>query len=135
LRSKTGASLDDDGNIRSMGADASPLARLRRAISVGSLAQAESAARELRHLDDEDALRLLLLLFRERDGRYERAAIRWLGRVLATHPGIGFIGAGDLLSGLEGLGGPAPQVARSRISSGLRQAGLKRAAERAAQDD
>jgi hypothetical protein len=86
-----------------MGADASPLARLRRAISVGSLAQAESAARELRHLDDEDALRLLLLLFRERDGRYERAAIRWLGRVLATHPGIGFIGAAICSPGWRGL--------------------------------
>ena len=118
-----------------MGADASPLARLRRALSAGSLAQAETAARELHHLDDEDALRLLLLLFRKGDGRYERAAVRWVGRVLATYPRIGFVGAGDLLSGLEGLGGSAPQVARSRIASGLRQAGLKRAAERAAQDE
>jgi hypothetical protein len=117
-----------------VGAPASPLAVFRRAIEVGSLAQAEAAARELPHLDDEDALRLLLLLFQKGEGRYERAAVRFLGRVLATHPGIGFIGAGDLLSGLEGLGGPAPQVARSRIASGLRQAGLKRAAERAARD-
>jgi hypothetical protein len=117
-----------------MSADASPLAQLRRALDAGSLTQADAAARELQHLDDEDALRLLLLLFREHDGRHERAAVRFLGRVLATHPAIGFIGAGDLLSGLEGLGGPAPQLARSRIASGLRQAGLKRAAERAARD-
>jgi len=117
-----------------MGADAHPLARFRRALGAGSLAQAEAAARELGQLEDEDALRLLLLLFKEGDGRYERAAVRFLGRVLATHPGIGFVGAGDLLSGLKELGGPNHLVARSRIASGLRQAGLKRAAERAVRD-
>jgi hypothetical protein len=100
-----------------MGADASPLARLRRALSAGSLAQAETAARELHHLDDEDALRLLLLLFRKGDGRYERGAVRWLGRVLATHPRIGFVGAGDLLSGLEGLSGPAPPAYQAWVGS------------------
>jgi hypothetical protein len=126
--------LDRHANICSMGAEASPLVRLRRALSAGSLAGAEAAARELPFLDDEDALRLLLLLHRERDGRYERAATRFLGRVLATHPRIGFVGTSDLLDGLQGLGGPAPEVARSRIASGLRQAGLKRAAKRAASE-
>jgi hypothetical protein len=117
-----------------MDADVSPLARLRRALNVGSLLQAEAAARELHRLEDEDALRLLLLLHDAHDRRYERAAVRFLGRVLATHPGIGFIGAGDLLSGLKELGGSNHVVARSRIVSGLRQAGLNRAAERAVRD-
>jgi hypothetical protein len=72
------------------------------ALGAGSLPEAEAAARELRYLDDEDSLRLLTLLFREGERRYERAAVRFPGCVLATHPAIGFIGAGDLLSGLEG---------------------------------
>ena len=93
------------------------------------MAEAEAAARELPRLDDHDALRLVLLLLRKGDGRYERAAIRWLGRVLAEHPGIGFASAGDLIEGFAGLGGPAPDVARSRIAGPLRRAGLPRAAE------
>jgi hypothetical protein len=113
---------------------ASPKARLQQALDAGDLRQAETAARQLGQLDDELSLGLVLLLHAEGDRRYERGAVRFLGRVLATHPGIGFIGADDLLSGLQGLGGPAPQVARGRIASGLRQAGLKQAAKRAVSD-
>ena len=117
-----------------MDEDATPKALLHSALEAGNLPQAEAAARQLGQLDDELSLGLVLLLHAERDGRYERGAVRFLGRVLATHPGIGFIGADDLLSGLQGLGGPAPQVARGRIASGLRQAGLKQAAKRAVSD-
>jgi hypothetical protein len=123
--------LDVDANICSMDAEASPKARLRQALDAGDLRRAEAAARRLGQLDDELSLGLVLLLHAEGDRRYERGAVRFLGRVLATHPGIGFIGADDLLSGLQELGGPAPQVARGRIASGLRQAGLKQAAKRA----
>jgi hypothetical protein len=117
-----------------MDVEASPKAWLRQALDAGDLRQAEAAARQLGQLDDELSLGLVLLLHAERDRRYERGAVRFLGRVLAGHPGIGFIGADDLLSGLQGLGGPAPQVARGRIASGLRQAGLKQAAKRAVSD-
>ena len=117
-----------------MDPDDSPKARLRHALDAGDLPQAEAAARQLGQLDDELSLMLVLLLHAEGDRRYERGAVRFLGRVLATRPGIGFIGADDLLSGLQGLGGPAPQVARGRIASGLRQAGLKQAAQRAVSD-
>jgi hypothetical protein len=112
-----------------MGADASPLPRFRRAIAARSLLQAEAAARELGRLGDEDALELVLLLFARADPRYERAAVRLAGRVLARPPGLGFELARDLLDGFAGLGGPAPEVARSRIALALRAAGLERAAE------
>lgn len=111
-----------------MGSASSPLPRFRAAIERGSLIQAEAAARELGGLQLDDALRLVLLLHREHDGRYERAAVRFLGRVLSEHPGIGFTLADTLLDGLSELDGPAADVARSRMALALRAAGLPNAA-------
>jgi hypothetical protein len=115
--------------MRSMDAASSALPRFRAAIERGSLIQAEAAARELGGLGLDDALRLLLLLRRERDGRYERAAVRFLGRVLSERPGIGFTLADTLLDGLSELDGPAADVARSRIALALRAAQLVSAAD------
>lgn len=121
--------VSPSANMRSMSANSSPLPRFRRAIEVGSVLQAEAAARELGSLDLDDALRLLLLLHRERDERYERAAVRFLGRVLSERPGIGFTLADTLLDGLSELDGPAADVARSRIALALRGAHLAHAAD------
>jgi hypothetical protein len=107
-----------------MGAHGSPLPRFRRAVEHGSLIQAEAAARELGRLDLDDALRLVLLFRREGDRRFERAAVRFIGRVLAERPGLGFELADTLLRGLSELDGPASNVARSRIALALRAAGL-----------
>jgi hypothetical protein len=64
----------------SMTSDGSEYARFRRALQTGNQALVLAAARELPQVALEDALRICLLL---RDGnreRYERAAVRWLGR-------------------------------------------------------
>ena len=111
-----------------MNADTSPSARLNRAFERGSLAQAEAAARELRTLSAEDALRLLLLLIAEQDSRYERAAVRWLGRVLVGSPHVGLELAQEAAEALGGLVGASPDVARSRLALFLRNAGLDQAA-------
>lgn len=71
-----------------MRADASPHARFRRALDDGQLAPAETAARELSSPSIEETLRLVLLLLRKHDPRFEPAAVKWLGRVLADHPRI-----------------------------------------------
>ena len=92
------------------------------------MAQAEAAARELRTLSAEDALRLLLLLIAERDARYERAAVRWLGRVLAESPHVGLELAQEAAEALSGLAGASPDVARARLAIFLRNAGLDGAA-------
>lgn len=118
-----------------MSANSSPLPRFRRAVEVGSVLQAEAAARELGSLSDEDALRFLLLLHRVGDARYERAAVRFLGRVLAGHPGLGFELADTLLDGLSELDGPASNVARSRIALALRGAGLEAASNYVARSE
>jgi hypothetical protein len=56
-------------------------ARFTRAITLGHLLAAETAARELGALSSSDALALCLLYQREGDPRFERAFRRWLGRV------------------------------------------------------
>ena len=103
-----------------MRAASSPLALLHHALERGSLIQAEAAARECGRLELQDALRLVLLFLRKRDGRYERAAIKWLGRVLAEHPAIGFEHAEDAVGALKALGGPYGNVARARLAMALR---------------
>lgn len=58
----------------------SPYARFQRALEVGNELLVLAAARELPQVALADALRICLVL---RDGdpdRYERAAVRWLGR-------------------------------------------------------
>jgi hypothetical protein len=60
--------------------DGSPYARFRRALETGNELLILSTARELPQIALDDALRICLVL---RDGdprRYERAAVRWLGR-------------------------------------------------------
>src|SRR5256886_11345103 len=60
--------------------DGSAYSRFRRALETGNELLVLTAARELPQIALDDALRICLLL---RDGdpdRYERAAVRWLGR-------------------------------------------------------
>ena len=63
-----------------MTSEGSPYARFRRALDTGNELLVLTAARELPQIALDDALRICLVL---RDGdplRYERAAVRWLGR-------------------------------------------------------
>lgn len=63
-----------------MTSDGSPYSRFRRALDTGNELLVLAAARELPQIKLDDALRVVLVL---RDGdaqRYERAAVRWLGR-------------------------------------------------------
>jgi hypothetical protein len=60
--------------------DGSPYACFRRALETGNELLVLGAARELPQVALDDALRICLVL---RDGdrrRYDRAAVRWLGR-------------------------------------------------------
>jgi hypothetical protein len=60
-----------------------PYARFRRGLEVRSVMQAEIAAREMGRLGLLDALDYLTLLAAEAPDRYDRAARRWLARLLA----------------------------------------------------
>jgi hypothetical protein len=63
-----------------MTSDGNPYARFRRALNTGSEAIVLAAARELPQIALDDALRICLVLRGGDPVRYERAAVRWLGR-------------------------------------------------------
>jgi hypothetical protein len=60
--------------------DGSPYSRFRRALETGNELLVLGAARELPQIALDDALRICLVLRDGDPGRYERAAVRWLGR-------------------------------------------------------
>jgi hypothetical protein len=63
-----------------MTSEGSPYARFRRALGTGNPTLVTAAALELPQIALDDALRICLV-YRDGDpGRYERAAVRWLGR-------------------------------------------------------
>jgi hypothetical protein len=64
-----------------------PYARFRRALATGNPRIAEAAARDLQLVSLADALELCLL-YRGEPERYERAAARWIARLIAERPGI-----------------------------------------------
>ena len=72
-------------NIRSVTSQGHPYARFRRALATGNPRIAEAAARDLEHIGLADAL-TLCLLYRDDPERYERAAARWIGRLVAERP-------------------------------------------------
>jgi hypothetical protein len=60
--------------------DGNPYARFRRALDTGNETLVTAAARELPQIALDDALRICLVLRGGDPDRYERAAVRWLGR-------------------------------------------------------
>ena len=63
-----------------MTSDGSAYARFKRALEVGNELLVLATARELPRIALDDALRICLLLREGDPDRYERAAVRWLGR-------------------------------------------------------
>jgi hypothetical protein len=60
--------------------DGSAYTRFRRALETGNELLVVSAARELPRIALNDALRICLVLRKGDPDRYDRAAVRWLGR-------------------------------------------------------
>jgi hypothetical protein len=71
-----------------MGNAGSPYARFQRALSTGNELLVMAAARELPQIALDDALRICLLLREGPAHRYERAAVRWLGRFALEAEGV-----------------------------------------------
>jgi hypothetical protein len=63
-----------------MTSDGSPYQRFRRALDTGNESLVVATALELPRIALDDALRICLVLRGGDPDRYERAAIRWLGR-------------------------------------------------------
>lgn len=71
-----------------MTAHGNPATRYRRAIETRSVFLAELAAQEMGHLPLVDALGLLQLYAAGESEKYERAAVRWLGRLAFERRGL-----------------------------------------------
>jgi hypothetical protein len=63
-----------------------PYARFQRALASGNLVIIEAAAAELPRVGLDDALLILSLLADKGDPRFDRAAARWIGRLLIETP-------------------------------------------------
>ena len=86
-----------------MTAQPTPHIRFRRAIDARSIPLAELTAREMRHLTLEDALELVILYAEKKDAKFERAACRWLARLLAERETLILADAMDAASALAAL--------------------------------
>ena len=71
-----------------MTSDGNPYARFRRALATGNAALVTAAALELPRIALDDALRICLVLRGGDPDRYERAAVRWLGRFALEARGV-----------------------------------------------
>ena len=69
-----------------MTSQGSAYSRFQRALTTGNLQLIEAAAAELPKVSLEDALAILIVLAQRGDPRFERAAARWVGRLLTETP-------------------------------------------------
>jgi hypothetical protein len=83
-----------------MTSDGNPYARFRRALATGNESLVIAAALELPRVALDDALRICLVLRGGDPARYERAAVRWLGRFALEGRGVTIT---DLRSAAEAL--------------------------------
>lgn len=79
-----------------------PYSRFRRALLTRNVHLIDAAARELRHIALDDALRILVVLAERRDQRYDRAAARFAARV-TTERRLGMAEARYVLALAEAL--------------------------------
>ena len=99
-----------------MTAPPSPHIRFRRAIDAKSVVLAELTAREMRHLTLEDALELVVLYAETGDAKFERAASRWLGRLIVERENLTLGEAQLAAAALVGLEA-APLTAATTLRS------------------
>jgi hypothetical protein len=71
-----------------MTSDGNAYSRFRRALQSGNETLVIAAARELPQVALDDALRICLVLRSGDPARYERAAVRWLGRFALEARGV-----------------------------------------------
>jgi hypothetical protein len=69
------------------------------------------AAAELRQIQLDDAVEILVLMAQERDPRFDRATARWVGRLLAERPLGRALGAG--VGGASAVGQRVAESARA----------------------
>lgn len=107
-------------------AGASSIILLSRAIEAGNLRQVRLVAAELDAVPIPYALRILLLIRDKEPDRFEPAAVKLAGRLMAKHPDVGLEGAAALLYELAALG--SRKSAARRLADQLAEMGEGEAA-------
>jgi hypothetical protein len=105
----------------------SPYARFQRALATGNLAIVRAAAAELPRIGVAEAAAILLVILRSEPSQYERAAVRWLGRLCLERTRVDLA---DLSRAAAALGAlpDRPEAARPALAEVCRRAGQERAA-------
>lgn len=93
-----------------MTSDGNPYARFRRALELGNPTLITATARELPRIALDDALRICLVLRGSDPDRYERAAVRWLGRFALEGRGVSIEDLRAAAAALAALPHQAPEA-------------------------
>jgi hypothetical protein len=111
-----------------VGSQTYDFARFRRALDVGNVTEALSAASCLPHVGMVEALELCLLLCDREPERFSRAAVRWHGRYCREF-NVGLDEALAVLAALGALRGSRREAAAAALSDLIYRRGLEPASE------
>ena len=101
-------------------------ARFRRALESGNLTAVRMAALELPYVDLADALAICLLMCRQKDDQFERAAVRWLARLSLERPRITLSQLRDAAAALMGLPSAGARAKLAELCERLQVPGVDR---------
>jgi hypothetical protein len=111
----------------SMTSSGSPYARFQRALATGNLDVIRAAAAELPRIGVAEAAAILLAILRTEPEQYERAAVRWLGRLALERNRIALEDLGRAAAALVALP-ERPGTARRQLADICRRSGQEAAA-------
>src|SRR3954453_3046504 len=109
-----------------MTSSGSPYARFQRALATGNLNVIRAAAAELPRIGVPEAAAILLVILRAEPSQYERAAVRWLGRLCLGPPGTEPPARAQAAAAL-GARPERREAARLALADVCRRAGQERA--------
>ena len=105
----------------------SPFQRFRRAIATGNLNIIRAAAAELPRIGLAEAAAILLVIAERDPDSYDRAAMRWLGRLCLERSGAALTDLARAAEALDTLP-TEPAPARASLAELCTRAGLRDAA-------
>src|SRR6187455_2068148 len=104
-----------------------PYARFQRALGTGNLDVIRAAAAELPRIGVAEAASILLVILRAEPQQYERAAVRWLGRLCLERKRVALADLSRAAAALVALP-ERPEAARPLLADVCRRAGQEQAA-------
>ena len=110
-----------------MTSSGSPYSRFQRALATGNLNVIRAAAAELPRIGIAEAAAILLVILRAEPEQYERAAVRWLGRLCLDRQRVGLADLSRAAAALVALP-ERPGTARRQLADICRRSGQEQAA-------